>query len=110
MGKFEIKKDKAGKFRFNLKAGNGQVILSSEAYNSKSACDNGIESVRKNSADDGRFERKTAKNGKAYFNLKASNGQVIGASQMYASNASMENGIKSVKNNAAGASVDDQTG
>ncbi|MBT8206124.1 MAG: YegP family protein [Eudoraea sp.] len=110
MGKFEIKKDKAGKFRFNLKAGNGQVILSSEAYNSKSACDNGIDSVRKNSADDGRFERKTAKNGKAYFNLKASNGQVIGASQMYASNASMENGIKSVKNNAAGASVDDQTG
>ena len=109
MGKFEIKKDKAGKFRFNLKAGNGQVILSSEAYNSKSACDNGIESVRKNSSDDGRFERKTAKNGKAYFNLKASNGQVIGASQMYASNASMENGIKSVKNNAAGASVDDQT-
>lgn len=110
MGKFEIKKDKAGKFRFNLKAGNGQVILSSEAYNSKSACDNGIESVRKNAADDARFERKTAKNGKAYFNLKASNGQVIGASQMYASNASMENGIKSVKNNAAGASVDDQTG
>ena len=110
MGKFEIKKDKAGKFRFNLKAGNGQVILSSEAYNSKSACDNGIESVRKNSADDGRFERKTAKNGKAYFNLKASNGQVIGASQMYASNASMENGIKSVKTNAAGASVDDQSG
>ena len=109
MGKFEIKKDKAGKFRFNLKAGNGQGILSSEAYNSRSACDNGVESVRKNSADDGRFERKTAKNGKAYFNLKATNGQVIGASQMYASNASMENGIKSVKNNAAGASVNDQT-
>ena len=109
MGKFEIKKDKAGKFRFNLKAGNGQVILSSEAYNSKSACDNGIESVRKNSADDGRFERKTAKNGKAYFNLKATNGQVIGASQMYASGASMENGIKSVKNNAPDASIDDQS-
>ena len=109
MGKFEIKKDKAGKFRFNLKAGNGQVILSSEAYNSKSACDNGIESVRKNSADDGRFERKTAKNGKAYFNLKATNGQVIGASQMYASNASMENGIASVKNNAPDASIDDQS-
>lgn len=109
MGKFEIKTDKSGKFRFNLKAGNGQVILSSEAYNSKSACDNGIESVRKNSADDGRFERKTAKNGKSYFNLKAANGQVIGASQMYASEASMENGIASVKNNAPDASVDDQT-
>jgi uncharacterized protein YegP (UPF0339 family) len=109
MGKFEIKTDKAGKFRFNLKAGNGQVILSSEAYNSKSACDNGIESVRKNSADDARFERKTAKNGKSYFNLKAANGQVIGASQMYASAASMENGIASVKNNAPDATIDDQS-
>lgn len=109
MGKFEIKKDKAGKFRFNLKAGNGQVILSSEAYNTKAACDNGIESVRKNSKDDGRFDRLTAKNGKAYFNLKASNGQVIGASQMYASKSSMENGIKSVMNNAGSASVDDNS-
>ncbi len=105
MGKFEIKKDKAGHFRFNLKAGNGQVILTSEGYNSKSACDNGIESVRKNSQDKSRFDRQVAKNGKPYFNLKASNGQVIGASQMYASAASMENGIKSVGKNAPGASV-----
>lgn len=105
MGKFEVKTDKAGKFRFNLKAGNGQVILSSEAYNSKSACDNGIESVRKNSKDDSKFERKQASNGKSYFNLKAANGQVIGSSQMYASASSMEKGIESVKTNAAGASV-----
>jgi uncharacterized protein YegP (UPF0339 family) len=105
MGKFEIKKDKAGHFRFNLKAGNGQVILTSEAYNSKSACENGIESVRKNSQDASKFDRQIAKNGKPYFNLKASNGQVIGASQMYASASSMENGIKSVAKNAPGASV-----
>ncbi len=105
MGKFEIKKDKAGKFRFNLKAGNGQVILTSEGYNTKGACDNGIESVRKNSQDKAKFDRQVAKNGKPYFNLKASNGQVIGASQMYASAASMENGIKSVAKNAPGASV-----
>ena len=51
MGKFEIKKDKAGKFRFNLKSGNGQVILSSEAYNTKAACENGIASVAKNAPD-----------------------------------------------------------
>ena len=63
MGKFEIKKDKAGRLRFNLKASNGQVILSSEAYNSKSACDNGIESVRKNSQTDTMFERKKANKG-----------------------------------------------
>lgn len=105
MGKFEIKKDKAGKFRFNLKAGNGQVILTSEGYNTKSACENGIDSVRKNAKDKARFDMLVAKNGKPYFNLKAPNGQVIGASQMYASKASMKNGIKSVAKNAPGASV-----
>ncbi|MFD2100630.1 YegP family protein [Flagellimonas iocasae] len=107
MGKFEIKKDKSGQFRFNLKAGNGQVILSSEAYTTKSACENGIESVRKNSQDDGKFERKTAKDGSPYFNLKATNGQVIGASEMYSSTSAMENGVASVKKNAPDASVDD---
>ena len=105
MGKFEIKKDKAGKFRFNLKAGNGQVILTSEGYNTKSACENGIDSVRKNAKDKARVDMLVAKNGKPYFNLKAPNGQVIGASQMYASKASMKNGIKSVAKNAPGASV-----
>ncbi len=107
MGKFEIKKDKSGQFRFNLKAGNGQVILTSEAYKTKAACENGIESVRKNSANDGMFERKVAKNGKPYFSLKASNGQEIGASQMYASASSMANGIASVKKNAPSAKVVD---
>ena len=76
MGKFEIKTDKAGKFRFNLKAGNGQVILSSQGYPSKDGCENGIESVKKHSQDDGNFERNTAKDGSPFFNLKASNGQV----------------------------------
>ncbi|WP_318345905.1 YegP family protein [Flagellimonas baculiformis] len=107
MGKFEIKTDKSGQFRFNLKAGNGQVILSSESYSSKAACENGIESVKKNSQDDSKFERKTAKDGSPYFNLKASNGQVIGASEMYSSTAAMENGIASVKKNAPGASIED---
>ncbi len=105
MGKFEIKKDKAGKFRFNLKAANGLVILSSEAYNTRKACDNGIESVRKNSKDDSKFDRTKAKNGKSRFNLKAANGQVIGTSQMYAGNSSMEKGIASVKKNASDAKV-----
>ncbi|MDC6361699.1 MULTISPECIES: YegP family protein [Flavobacteriaceae] len=109
MGKFEIKTDKSGQFRFNLKANNGQVILSSEAYTTKAACENGIESVRKNSQDDGRFDRKTAKDGSPYFNLKASNGQVIGNSEMYSSTSAMENGIASVKTNAPSASVDDNS-
>ncbi|HBU79310.1 MAG TPA: DUF1508 domain-containing protein [Muricauda sp.] len=107
MGKFEINTDKAGKFRFNLKAGNGQVILSSQGYTTKSACENGIESVKKHSQDDDNFERNTAKDGSPYFNLKASNGQVIGNSEMYSSDSAMENGIASVKKNAPDASVEE---
>ncbi|MCK0192404.1 YegP family protein [Arenibacter sp. F20364] len=109
MGKFEIKKDKSDQFRFNLKASNGQVILSSEAYTTKTSCENGISSVRKNSQDDGKYERKTAKDGSPYFNLKATNGQVIGSSEMYSSTSAMENGIASVMKNAPEASVVDNT-
>ena len=109
MGKFEITTDNSGKFRFNLKAGNGQTILSSQGYSSKSGCTNGIESVRKNSQDDARFERKTAKNGSPYFSLKAGNGEIIGSSEMYSSTSAMENGIASVKKNAPDASVDDKS-
>ncbi|GAA4272256.1 YegP family protein [Aquimarina gracilis] len=100
---FELKNKEGASFHFTLKAKNGQVILSSEVYNSKAAAENGIASVKKNASDDGRYERKTAKNGKFYFNLKAGNGQVIGSSQMYSSESGMENGINSVKENAPGA-------
>lgn len=105
MGKFEVSTDKAGKYRFNLKANNGQVILSSQGYASKDGCNNGIESVRTNSQNDDMFERLTAKDGSPYFNLKAANGQVIGNSEMYSSTSAMENGIASVKKNAPDASV-----
>lgn len=109
MGKFEIKKDKAGKFRFNLKAGNGQVILSSQGYSSRSGCENGIDSVRTNSKKDANFERLKAKNGSPYFRLKSTNGQVVGSSEMYSSNSAMENGIASVRKNAPKASVVDNS-
>lgn len=102
-GKFELKESKNGKYHFNLKAGNGQIILSSEMYESKASAENGIASVQKNAGDDGRFERRTSTNGKPYFVLKAGNGQEIGRSEMYESTASMENGIESVKKNAPGA-------
>ena len=105
MGKFEIKKDKANQFRFNLKSGNGQVILSSQMYASKSGAVNGIESVQNNCGDDKCFERKTAANGKFHFNIKSTNGQIIGSSQMYAAEAGMNNGIESVRTNAPGADV-----
>jgi len=108
MGKFVITKRTNGEFQFNLRAGNGQSILSSEGYSSKASCDNGIESVRKNSQDASKFESKTASNGKFHFNLKATNGQIIGSSQMYETEASCNNGIESVKNNAADAILEEE--
>lgn len=109
MGKFVVSTRKNGEYQFNLKAGNGQTILSSEGYSTKANCVNGIESVRKNSQDDNKYERKTSSNGKPYFNLKATNGQIIGTSEMYESTSSMENGITCVKSNAPEATIDDQT-
>jgi uncharacterized protein len=109
MGKFVITKRTNGEFQFNLKAGNGQTILTSEGYSTKASALNGIESVKTNSQDDNRYDRKESSNGKPYFNLKASNGQNIGASEMYESTTARENGIESVKKNAPDADTDDQT-
>ncbi len=109
MGKFEIKKRKNNEFQFDLKASNGQIILTSEGYTTKENSKNGIESVKKNSQIDSRYEKLEAKNGKPYFNLKASNGQVIGTSEMYESLAARDNGIASVKKNAPDADVVDLT-
>lgn len=106
-GKFEIKTGKTGKTHFNLKAGNHQVILTSEKYETRKSCEKGIESVRKNSQTDKRFERKTAKDGSPYFVLKAANGEIIGKSEMYKSTRAMENGIASVVKNAPDAAVAD---
>jgi uncharacterized protein YegP (UPF0339 family) len=99
-GKFELKQAKNGKYHFNLLAGNGQIIFSSQMYETKASATNGIASVQKNGADESRFERLESKNGDPYFVLKAGNGQAIGKSEMYKSKASMENGIQSVMKNA----------
>ncbi len=105
-GKFEIKESSGGKFRFNLKASNGQTILSSETYETRAGAEKGVESVRKNAADDNRYERKTAKNNdEAFFVLKAGNGEPLGRSETYSSVSAMENGIESVKRNAPDAEI-----
>jgi len=109
MSKFIIKKRTNGEFQFNLKAGNGEIILTSEGYSSRAACENGIESVQKNAADDARYERKTASNSQFHFNLKAGNGQVIGSSQMYVTESGRDQGIESVKKNAPAATIEDET-
>lgn len=106
-GKFELKPTASGQFMFNLKASNGQVILTSEQYKEKRGAENGIESVRTNAPLDERYERKESKRNEPYFTLKAANGQVIGMSEMYSSKAAMENGIESVKNHAPDATLED---
>lgn len=99
MGRFVLTQ-KGSQFHFVLQAGNYETILQSETYESKSAAVNGIESVKKNSQRDGAFETKTAKNGKFHFVLKATNGQVVGQSELYNSEAACKNGIESVQKNA----------
>lgn len=107
---FEIYQDKAGEYRFRLKAKNGQNILASEGYKQKASCENGIESVRKNSQDDSKFELKEETSGKWHFNLKATNGQIIGTSQSYETESGAKNGIASVKTNALDAEVKEVKG
>ncbi len=107
--KFEIKKSSNGQFFFNLRAGNGQIVLTSEQYKSKVSAENGIKAVRTNAGTAARFERLKAKNGKPYFVLKAANGEVVGRSQQYASAASVRKGMASVKANAPAAAVADLT-
>lgn len=96
-GKFEINSSSKGKFFFNLKASNGQVIFSSEMYESKAAAEKGIISVKNNADNDARYERRESVKGEPFFVLKAGNGEIIGRSETYASTSAMENGIDSVK-------------
>ncbi|ARV18557.1 hypothetical protein AEP_01613 [Curvibacter sp. AEP1-3] len=108
-GWFELGKSSDGQFRFVLKAGNGEIILTSELYKAKSSAEAGITSVQTNCAIDDRYERKTSTNGKPYFNLKAANSQVIGTIQMHASVASRDEGITSVKSNGSTKTIKDNT-
>ena len=120
MGKFVIKEVATG-YKFNLLATNGQVIATSEVYESLAACHNGVESVMKNApvanvADltvegeqpvNPKFELYQDKAGEYRFRLKARNGQIIAASEGYSAKASCENGIESVKKNAADATIEE---
>lgn len=107
--KFEIKDTSNDQFMFNLKARNGEIILTSETYTSKQGCENGIESVKTNAPDDDNYNRKKSSNDKYYFTLETSNGKVIGKSEMYESTSGRDNGIESVKTNAPDAETVDLT-
>ena len=120
MGKFVIRNTATG-IKFDLKAGNGEVIATSEVYASEKACRNGVESVRKNAPAAAienqtvegfakekcpKFEVYTDKAGEFRFRLKATNGQIIAVGEGYKAIASCLNGIESVKKNAPEAPVE----
>jgi len=107
-GKFEIfQSKKNSEYYFRLKAGNGEPILRSEGYKSKQGCTNGVNSVKTNAPNDGRYERKD-KDGKSFsFNLKAGNGEVVGSSESYSSASARDNGIDAVKRVAPEAAIVD---
>ncbi|MEY4578266.1 MAG: hypothetical protein RL701_2969 [Pseudomonadota bacterium] len=104
--RFKISKSADGQFTFNLTAANAEIILASERYTSRASAETGVESVKINALVDGRHERRTARDGRAYFVLKAANGEIIGTSETYSSKAAMETGTEAVKNNAPKAPVE----
>jgi uncharacterized protein len=106
-GKFEIYNDRAGNFRYRLKAANGQTILVSEGYKTRKSAESSISSVIRNAPFDDRYERKSTGSGIHIFNLKASNGQVIGTSESYRTAKARENGIASVKKYAVSGAISD---
>ncbi len=113
MGKFVVKETKTG-FKFDLKAGNGEVIATSEVYTTEAACMNGINSVKTNCVGEiedqtvenfatvkhPKFEVYLDKSGEYRFRLKARNGEIIAVSEGYKAKAGCLNGIESVKKNA----------
>ncbi len=107
--KFQIFQGKNGEYYFRLNARNGEQILASEGYETRVSCANGVESVKKNAADERRFERKVAKDGRFFFSLTATNGQIIGKSEMYESEQGRDKGIEAVQRVATDAPVEDLT-
>ena len=106
MAKFEVyQSGSKNEFRFRLKADNGQTILSSEGYTTKASCLNGIESVKKNSSDPKRVITTKTPTKMFRFSITAGNNQIIGTSQNYKSESGRNNGVESIKKNAAKAEV-----
>lgn len=96
VGKYEVFQDRAKKFRFRLKASNGEVVLASQGYTKLATCVRGAISVQVNGSDASRFVRSKTKSGKFRFNLTAANNRVIGTSETYESERSLETGIRAV--------------
>jgi uncharacterized protein len=109
MAEFTITKNTNGSYYFQLRSGNGQVLLSSEGYISKDGCINGINAVKANIKDNNKFEKKNTANNKYYFILKAGNGQVIGTSEMFETMASRDNAMVAVQMSGDNVFLNDET-
>lgn len=96
-------------YHFNLRANNNEIILTSERYETKIGALNGIDSVRTNAPNTGRYVKKTASNGSPFFVLTATNGEIIGTSEMYSTTAARDNGIAAVMKTAPAAPLEDKT-
>lgn len=108
-GYYVLSKNASNLFHFVLKADNHEIILTSETYNSKSGAENGIKSCQENSPNESRYKRETSKASQPYFNLTATNGQIIGTSQMYQTVSGRDNGIASCKVNGPTKVIKDLT-
>ena len=108
-GKYVLHDAGTAQFHWDLKAGNSQTILSSQLYAAKPGAVNGIESCRGNWAADASYARLTAADARPYFVLKAPNGEIIGTSQMYSSEAARDQGIVSCRENGPSAQTQDDT-
>jgi uncharacterized protein YegP (UPF0339 family) len=108
-GKYTLHPAGDAQFHWDLKAGNALTILSSQLYAAKDGAEKGIESCRNNSADEGRYTRLTSEGSQPYFVLKSGNGEIIGTSQMYASESARDLGIASCKVNGPTASIQDDS-
>jgi uncharacterized protein YegP (UPF0339 family) len=109
-GVFELKQTNNGQFMFNLRAGNGEIILTSPLYRTKEYAEAAIASVRANAPLDAHYEHRAANPGEPYFVLKAAGGEVLGRSELYASAQAVENGIASVQRHAPDARTRDLAG
>lgn len=108
-GKYVLRKTTDGQFMFNLKAANGEIILTSERYTEKPSATNGIQACRTNSGTPSNYEKRSGEPGRFHFVLKAQNREIIGTSEQYTSEAARDNGIASCMTNGPTAATDDQT-
>ncbi|ANI88116.1 hypothetical protein A9P82_01585 [Arachidicoccus ginsenosidimutans] len=108
MAKFVISKRTNGEFQFSLKDDSGKILLGSEGYTTHAAVKNGVESVKKNALIEAHIEKKESSNGKFFFNVKASNGQVVATSHLHDTDAHRAEIIEAIKE-AEHAPVEDET-